>query len=133
MRGCVLMYRFDLTMNGITTKYMFVKIESDCVTGGLLSLAKHTISAAERYLLKGEKTTCELNARREDHLLDVEKCVGSESDEVKKRYIETVSKRIKLDETLLSNYTAKQNFYNEHLRTGTELFLPSELLDKIKL
>ena len=133
MRGCVLMYRFNLTMNNVTTKYMFVKIESDCVTGGLLSLLKHGFSALKIYIFKEKKTKCEFNTRREDHILDVKKCVGKNPELIRSKYIDTVSSRIKLDKELLTAYTSKQDFYNKHLRTGTELFLPSELLDKINL
>jgi hypothetical protein len=145
MRNCVLMYRFNLTVNNFTTKYMFVRMESDCVTGGLISLVNDHVSI--------EKTKCDDSSRSEERMLEIEKCIKlrpgltkSEYRELtKKNYDRTVDTRIYLDkmnmltrkdikvtEKILSEYVAKQDFYNEYLRTGTELFLSSEILDEIK-
>ena len=128
-RQCVLMYPFTLTVNNVATKYMFIKIETDC-TIDFVSMVKHGVGAIKRYILKNEKDSS--LTRREDHIIDIKK-KHKDIKKIDTAYKSDVSETINIDKDLLNKYKDKQDFYTKYLRTGRELFLSSEVLDSIQL
>ena len=122
----VLIYNFSIKVNGIVMKYTFFKLEAYPT----ISIG-HTKDAITRYVLRKEPVAVYSPKRREDCILDKNKCtIKPKIDEYYNNnnslhqdlmlYLNKHTKNDKVKKEILKSF----DFFDKNVRTGDEYFVP---------
>ncbi len=123
-KGVILFYPFQAHVpdNPMSLKrFIFMKLE-----GYVHNDIKHMKQAVNRYILRKEKADKYPKRREDEKMSDI----YLQDKETMLRYIVTHFDIV--DREFIKAVTAKIDFYNDNIRTGNEIYLPSEIISHLR-